>query len=167
MGRKQASTVTVASNSEFSHSRNEIARRAPQITNIDPEALPDEYGMRVLGGCLEPEIPDGARVMIDKRVTAAPGDFVCIYLRPELVKPGDCQARIKRLVMGPPPWVTLPYREHPKSEVQAVLIAEQMNPPRSYTIPCDAVLAVHKVIWPVPANVKFYDAGRPDEGRAA
>ena len=37
----------------------------------------------------------------------------------------------------PPPWVKFPYRDHPDSEIRALLIAEQFNPRGSFRIPCE------------------------------
>lgn len=34
---------------------------------LDPRTFPDEYAMIVAGSCMEPEIPDGAHVLADKR----------------------------------------------------------------------------------------------------
>ena len=74
------------------------------------------------------------------------GDFVVIYRRPELVKPGGFQAAVKRLVFAPPPFVKFPWRENPRSEVRALVGLEQLNPARSWWVPCDELLAIHKCL---------------------
>ena len=83
-----------------------------------------------------------------------PGDFVILYLRPELVPPGGYQGLVKRLVTMPPSGITFPHREHPESELASLVIAEQLNPPRRYAIRCDSLLAIHKCLGPVPADLK-------------
>lgn len=120
----------------------------------DPSALPDRYGMIAEGVCLEPAIADGACLLFDKNAPIARGDFVILFKRPEIVKPGQHQAIVKRLVMPPPPWVKFPYREHPESEVRALVIAEQFNPRATFAIPCEDLLAIHKCLGPVPANMR-------------
>ena len=55
---------------------------------------------------------------------------------------------------SPPPWLKFPYRDHPDSEIRALLIAEQFNPRRSFRSPCEDLLAVHKRLGPLPKGVK-------------
>ncbi len=59
---------------------------------------------------------------------------------------------VKRMVMNIPHWVKFPYKDHPKSDVLALLMAEQMNPRRTFTIKCSDVLAVHKAIGFLPTR---------------
>jgi hypothetical protein len=113
---------------------------------IDPAELPDQYGMYVQGDCMLPEIADGDVLHFDKREPVTAGDMAAIYLRPEIVPPGAMQVRVKRLVLNIPPWVTLPYRDHPDSNVVALVFAESLNPPRQFVVKCSDVLAVHKCI---------------------
>lgn len=132
---------------------------------LDPSELPDIYAMVCEGVCLEPEIKNGACLMFDKNAPFKVGDFVILYRRPELVRPGEHQAIVKRLVMAPPPWIKFPYREHPDSNVRALLIAEQFNPRGCFRIPCEDLLAVHKCLGPVPKGVKRIKATK-DEMRS-
>ena len=113
---------------------------------LDPNELPEIYGMMISGDCLLPEIEDGAVMKFSKSEPYKPGDFVLVYRRPELVKPGALPGMLKRLVVAPPPWVTFPYRENPKSELRALLIAEQLNPRAQFAIPCADLVAVHKCL---------------------
>ena len=117
---------------------------------LDPSKLPDQYGMICEGVCLEPEIADGSCLLFDKNAPYKRGDFVILFRRPELVKPGQHQAIVKRLYMAPPPWVKFPYRDNPKSDVRALIIAEQFNPRATFAIPCEDLLAIHKCLGPVP-----------------
>ncbi len=121
---------------------------------LDPSKLPDQYGMICEGVCLEPEIADGACLLFDKNAPYKRGDFVILFRRPELVKPGQHQAIVKRLYMAPPPWVTFPYRDHPKSDVRALIIAEQLNPHLQFAIPCEDLLAIHKCLGLVPEGMR-------------
>ena len=126
------------------------------VTRLDPALLPDEYAMPADGTCLEPVIMDGACLLFDTREPFKAGDLVVLYRRPELVKPGQHQAIVKRLVTNLPPGMTLPYREHPESEVHVIVIVEQLNPPRRFAVRCQDLLAIHKCLGPVPADrVRF------------
>jgi hypothetical protein len=87
----------------------------------DPSILPDRYAMYIHGNCLEPQIPDGECVLIDKTASYKPGDLVMIYRRREAVPLGQFQGQSKRLVMAPPSWVKFPYREHPATSFAAML----------------------------------------------
>jgi hypothetical protein len=117
---------------------------APQILN--PDDLPDLYAMVVKGDCLAPTIGDSYIAGFSKSEPIEPNDFVILFLRPELVLPGRHQCAIKRLVLAPPRWVTFPYVENPASEVQALVITEQLNPHHSMATKCADLIAIHKCI---------------------
>lgn len=132
------------------HSR---APRPPRIPKPKPlpnipfptfEDIPDVFAMKLAGDCLAPELMDGDDVVFTKAEAPRAGDIAIFILRPEEVREGGYQSLIKRLVLGIPPWVTFPWRENPKSEVRALAIAAQSNPPRQYMIPCERLLAVLK-----------------------
>jgi hypothetical protein len=106
--------------------------------------LPELYSVKIDGDCLEPLIPDGAAVMIKKPEAFGVGDVVCIWFRPEAIAAGYPQSWLKRITMNLPPWVKFPYRENPKSEVSALIMVEQVNPPIGYRIKCKDILAIHK-----------------------
>jgi len=67
------------------------------------------------------------------------------------VTAGACAG--KRLVFAPPSYVTFPWREHPQSEAQALVIVEQDNPRRRFGIPCADLLAIHRFIGIVPRDI--------------
>jgi hypothetical protein len=119
---------------------------------FDPETLPDLYCMALDGDCLEPLIPDRAAVMIKKSEPFGVGDVVAIWFRPEVIVPGGPQSWLKRVTMNVPPWVKFPYRDHPESEVSALIMVEQLNPPIGYGIKCEHILAVHKAVGYSPAG---------------
>jgi hypothetical protein len=51
-------------------------------------------------------------------------DVVCIWWRPEFVKPGFYQGWLKRVAMAAPPWMkAYPYNDHPGSDVGGTLRA--------------------------------------------
>ena len=123
------------------------APSAPARPFTDPATLPDVYCSTCEGDCLEPLIPNGATIAFSKLEAPKQGDFVVVWKRPEIVEPGRHQAIVKRLVMGIPPWVkSFPLKEHPQSDVHALIVAEQMNPRRAFSIKCSDVIAVHKAI---------------------
>jgi hypothetical protein len=126
--------------------------RPQPLPTIDPETLPDIYCLGLDGDCLAPLIPDRAAVMIKKSEPFGVGDVVCIWFRPEIIAPGTTQSWLKRVTMNAPPWVKFPYKEHPESEVSALIFVEQLNPPGGYTIKCKDILAIHKAVGYSPAG---------------
>lgn len=140
---------------------NKSSRRAVKPKNAserwvidDPSLMPPLYIVPLDGACLEPELLDGERVLVDKTAPIEPGDFAIIYWRPELVPPGKNQSMVKRVIAMPPPFITFPHRESPTSEAAFTVWLEQLNPPREYIIPCRDILAMHKCIVPMPDNVR-------------
>jgi hypothetical protein len=110
--------------------------------------------MQLRGDCLEPVLPDGATIMLRKSDPASAGDIVCVYFHPRLVKPGDAPAFLKRMVLGLPKGLKLPFVKHPESECTPVLIVEQLNPPITYTIDFADVIAIHKAVaWGPAAKI--------------
>ena len=104
--------------------------------------------MGVVGDCMAPEYPDGCIVKASPFEPYGQGDIVVVWHRPELVKPGRAPAMIKRIVMAAPPWVTAyPYRDNPKSELQAVImLGRDDRPDEMFAVPCSEILAIHKCI---------------------
>jgi hypothetical protein len=84
-------------------------------------------------------------------------DLVAIYLRPELVEPGQLGIVVKRLALNVAPYVKFPHREHPDSNVAAVVIFEQDNPPRQYAVRADRILTIHRCIGVAGADVILED----------
>ena len=121
--------------------------KMPVTREHDVGALPDVYCMALDGDCLAPLVPDRSAVVIKRSESFASGDVVCIWFRPEAVPEGSHQAWLKRLRMNVPPWVkSFPYNDHPESEVQAVVVVEQLNPMRTYAVKCSDILAIHKAV---------------------
>jgi hypothetical protein len=55
--------------------------------------------------------------------------------------------------MNVSPWVKkFPYSDHPGSDVAALIMVEQINPPINYAIECRDILAIHKAIGYVPGD---------------
>jgi hypothetical protein len=139
------------------------ARQEPSRPAIDPATLPDEYCMALDGDCLEPVIPNGAAVMLRKSESYGVGDVVAIWLKPEAVRPGAHPVLLKRITMKAPPWVKgFPYADHPESEVAAIMMVEQLNPPASYTVTCRSILAIHKAVGYSPVDVKLGEVVAPE-----
>ncbi len=124
----------------------------PAITDIDPSGLPPRYGMRVSGDCMMPEIADDDLLLFDRREPVAAGDLVIIYFRPEIVASGEFQGKVKRLVTGVPFHVTFPWRDNPKSDGAALIVAETLNPRRQFAYPCAEILAIHKCLRQLPED---------------
>ena len=132
--------------------------QAPQHL-LHPDALPDRYILTTDGTCMEPEIPNGAKVICDKTAKPIAGDLAVLFFRPECVPAGEHSAQLKRLVLSIPPFVKFPWRDHPDSNLRPILIVEMSNPPRQFHYRCDQLLAVHKCLGLVPVDAT-YDASR-------
>ena len=114
---------------------------------VDVDTFPDVYSLCLEGDCLEPLIPDGASVVLQKSALFTAGDVVCVWWKPEFVKPGRYQGWLKRVRMNAPPWVKkFPYSDHPESDVKAIIVLEQLNPPGTYAVPCEHIYAIHKAV---------------------
>ncbi len=118
-----------------------------------PDTMPDRYVVHCLGTCLEPDITDGTPVLVEKHGKIAPGDLVVLFFKPEHAPAGKYQAILKRLVMAPPPYVSFPWREHPESDVHALIIVEMLNPHKQFAYKCEYLLGVHKCIGRVPEGM--------------
>ena len=148
-------------------------RKAPNLTNTpraamsaakkqpanDPASAPKRYIVMLAGACMQPVMKDGAAVMVDRDARPKAGDLVVIYFKPEHVRPGQSNSSLKRLVTNIPDYVKWPWTEHPKSDVHAMVVFEMLNPPEQFQCKAQDLLAIHKVIGQVPADVKF-DAER-------
>jgi hypothetical protein len=111
---------------------------------LDPATIETRfYGLVLRGDCLDPIFKDGDKLVIDKQGPLHAGCFAVFYYRPELVPPGELTLQLKRLVTAMPLHLTLPYREHPKSEIKFVVGVEQLNPAKQWIVECEDLLAVH------------------------
>lgn len=125
----------------------------PQRDFVDDlSILPERYTMRVCGQCLDPIIPDGSSVLIDKTAPYESGDLVVVYRGTEKAPSGTFQAQLKRLVLAPPPWVTFPWRASALSGIEEVVILEMINPGRQFAVRCADIAGIHKCFGIVPAD---------------
>jgi phage repressor protein C with HTH and peptisase S24 domain len=111
----------------------------------DLTAGPSAYALIAEGDCLSPEYGPGDVLICDPDATPAKGDFVAVWW-----KDGSSKPSVKRLGLGLPPrdlWGA-------KSELEAVLICEQLNPPKRLSARLSTVDAVHKVIGKAGAEVR-------------
>ena len=145
----------------------------PPRTLADLDAFPVEYTTRVLGACMEPVIPDRAEAVFSKTAAWKVGDIVAVWMRPELVGPGEVQSGVKVLTMAPPFYVkAFPFKDHPQSNVAALFFLESLNPRQRFMVRCADVLAIHKfvgiadgagkVISGVSANPASTASARPE-----
>jgi hypothetical protein len=131
------------------------AETVPGSFIIDPAQVPERYALIVQGDCMAPLHRDGDVVTADKRAPYEAGDLVVIYIKPELVKPGRCNAMLKRLVSIPHWATTFPFKDHPESEVIAIATVETLNPPRRLHYRCADVLAIHRCTGAAPGEIMW------------
>lgn len=138
-------TDSRASILEGDESYSPAACRGVVTPALSPDQWPDLFASTAFGTCLEPVFRDGACLAFQKSAPVAPGDFVGIVFKPEFVPPGRPQAIVKRLVFGLG-GLSLPLETGWGRGLTPMLIVEQLNPPRQFSIPATRLLAVHKVI---------------------
>lgn len=109
-----------------------LSALSPPLPFFHPDEMPDVYAITGVGTCMEPEIADGSVVAFTKQVPPKPGDVVSIVFTREAGRRRGLPGLIKRLVIPP--------------GFEGLVIVEQFNPPRTYTIPTTDILAIHKLI---------------------
>ena len=129
----------------------------------DLSFLPDRYAMHIVGACLEPEVRDGSIMMFDRTEPYRVGDLVVLFRRPEALAEGVHQVIVKRLIMAPPSWVSFPWRDHPQSDVIALVGLEMLIPRRRFAMRCADLLGIHKCLSAAPegstmATIELADA---------
>lgn len=102
---------------------------------VDPALLPDEFNSTCEGDCLEPLVPNGARLHFDRRLPVHFDQLVMIVRKPGTYPKGDHQAVVKRLIadLRGTPWQGWP---------EGGVIAEMLNPHRVLFYPAHTVLAL-------------------------
>ena len=102
---------------------------------------PETYSLIVTGDCLAPEINDGDQVVVCPSTQPEAGDFAIIW-----TKDGNCA--VKRLTLAVPPESMM---RATGGDVMALVMCEQINPPKQFAVSADKISAVHKVLgWVVP-----------------
>lgn len=87
--------------------------------------------------------------MFSKTERAVPGDFVGVWLQS---RDGTVERRVKKLAFGLPEDIEFPFKLHPLSEAEPLVVLDQLNPARTYCIPATKVIALHKVIGEAESN---------------
>lgn len=105
--------------------------------------LPTVYSCVCKGTRLEPMYADGTRFSFSIEDTVEPGDYVLLWRKPELTRQGHVQPLLKRLV------TPLPTMEQAAQPIPPIMVVETHNPPRSYVVALDEVMAIHKCrgVW--------------------
>ena len=123
---------------------------AHELPFIHPDEMPDQYALRGVGDCMAPLFQDGTLFVCDKRREPVPGDIVSLVFTKEAARRAGVPGLVKKLAMALPPW-------NLAGDALGLVIVDQLNPPRRYSLPTSDVLAVHKVIGIAESD---------DEGRA-
>lgn len=89
------------------------------------------------GDCLEPLVFHGAQALVAPAMPIRAGDLVLLW-----PKQTGQQPKVKRVVTCPTTgWETW----HPDSEVEPVIIVEQLKPPRQFAIRTTLLSAIQRV----------------------
>jgi hypothetical protein len=124
--------------------------------SIHPDDLPELYAMIVEGDCMLPYIKSGEKLMFSRTEPYQRGDMVILFRRPELVKPGDHQALVKRLIVPPAPWAKFGVDRRADSNIDPMIVVEMFNPRRQMGIRVSDLQGIHKCLGPVPDDVQTY-----------
>ncbi|WIJ26582.1 hypothetical protein [Devosia sp. RR2S18] len=125
---------------------HEHSMEGPNRDTFGLEHLPEDYCCNGEGRCLEPVYADGTRFQFTSREPVAPGDYVVLWRKPELTRQTHRQALIKRLASPlPEGWAET---EHWTADdpMPPVVLVEMHNPPRTYAVAADELMAVHKCV---------------------
>jgi hypothetical protein len=128
----------------------------PLNTTILPDEMPEQYVLKCDGGCMDPEIQDGERVLISSTERYNTGDYVIIFIKPERVAKGDHQLRLKKLIIAPPPSYWRHGKVNPGSGIRPAVIVEMLNPHKILYFDVNDLLGLHKCLGPVPVGLKTY-----------
>ena len=113
---------------------------------VSPALFPPQYVMRASGHCMEPEIPDGARLLFERDALCLPGDVVAIFRRPESVAPGEHAVLVKELLHITPDLPGTP----------GGMLVLMRNPRKLLFFPKRDVVALHKCLGPVASDAPTY-----------
>lgn len=119
---------------------------------IGPDDCPEVYASICKGNCLEPVFSDGECMVFSKAEPCRAGDYVGIWLHPDIPAADELPRRVKRLRTALPLGFALPFRAAPGNEFVPIVELEQFNPPCIYRLPATEILAIHKVIGTAETN---------------
>ena len=131
-----------------------LTKPAVKHTIAHPDTMPEQYIVQCSGDCMAPDIPHGTPVLVRREMPKA-GDLAVLFFKPEYVPAGEHPAILKRMVLDVPPWVKFPFKEHPQSNVRAVVIVEMDNPPQQFGYRCEHLLGIHKCLGRLPADATY------------
>lgn len=135
-----------------------------ELPFMHPDDMPDLYALRGYGDCMEPLISDGAIIVFDKREVPEAGDIVSIIFTREAAERWKLPGLVKRLAMALPP---IEMDENAAGNLIALVVVDQLNPPRRYCIRTTDVLAVHKFVGLAESNGVETAIYRPRTSEAA
>lgn len=97
---------------------------------------PDAVALKIVGDCLEPRLKDGDRVIIEPLPLPEPGDLAVFWFKGREDNP------VVKILRTP---LRHGFPHNPKSEVELIVIAEQLNPPGHYRIRAGEIERVARV----------------------
>lgn len=115
-----------------------------RTTILHPADMPKEYCIVAEGDCLAPVFCDGDPLQMDSRAIIRPGDFVAIWRRRDLVRPGEHQIIVKRFL-----------RFDIVNGADCAIV-EMLNPQVRLVIPRWGIEGMHKCVGIVPKDTKRF-----------
>jgi hypothetical protein len=113
---------------------------------------PDAFALKVVGDCLEPRVSDGCKVIVEPSPLPGPGELAVFWFKGREDKP------VVKILRTSLEWG---FPHNPKSEIELIVIAEQLNPPEHYRIPAgqiEQVARVHSIVrsesWAPPIRTR-------------
>lgn len=125
-----------------------------RATTLLPHELPETFAMDCEGTCLEPKVRDGTKLLFSRDAAYVPGDLVCLFIRPEFVRPGEHQFLVKKLVFAPARGYWRNPASYEGSDIKPTVIVDMLNPLRRIYIKPEALYGIYKCLGPVPNTMR-------------
>lgn len=131
---------------------------------LNPFKLPKEFGLKIIGKCMDPMLEDGEFLYVNRDQTIKEGDFVAVFMKPEFVRPGCLQVMVKRLAYRLPRYATFPFSfdKTPGAygDFGPMVFVEQLHPAKTFPIDLRHVLGIFYASR-VPHDVQIVQARAP------
>ncbi len=118
-----------------------LTEKVDVIGDMMLHELPKQYWLEVAGNALEPAFTNGCKVRCERDSRPDNGDYATAYI----FEGGELKQVLGKVVLGLPEEFALPFEGHPGDTVRPMVLMEQFNPARQWTIPAEKLMGLHKV----------------------